>query len=163
MIALGKLDRHVGHVAAAAIVADALGPNTNPGMELCERVPGVSLLDSAPDRVNLSFHCSQASDNKIILRTEVTIERHFVGVRSLRDRVDADPPDPVFTKEIPGCSDNALSPFPPNHAAILHDRFLGRSPLRKKNAAVHLPGCAQSVPFLMLLTGTTRSDHRQGW
>ena len=62
MIALGKLDRHVGHVAAAAIVADALGPNTNPGMELCERVPGVSLLDSAPDRVNLSFHCSQASD-----------------------------------------------------------------------------------------------------
>jgi hypothetical protein len=120
MIALGKLDRHIGHVAAAAVVADALGPNTNPGMELCERVAGMSLLDSTPDRVNLSSHGSQASDNKIILGAEVTIERHFVGVRGLCDRVDSDPPDPMFTKEIPGSADNALPRFPRNHAAIRH-------------------------------------------
>jgi hypothetical protein len=43
MIAFGELDRHIGHVAAAAIVANAFGANTNKGMELRERVAGIIL------------------------------------------------------------------------------------------------------------------------
>lgn len=156
MIAPGKLDRYIGHVAAAAIVTDALGPNTNPGMELCERVRRISLFDSAPDRVNLSFDLPQASDDKIILRAEVTIERHFIGGRGLRDGVNADAPDPVFTKQVPGGADNAFSRFQRNHGL-----FLAISN-PQKNAAVHLTGCDQSVTYLMLLTGNTLSCNRQG-
>src|ERR1700730_4781704 len=131
MIPFGKLDRHIGHVTAAAILANAFGANTNPGMELRERVAGIILLESVPDRISLASHVAQASDDQIILRAEMTIERHFVGVCGVRDGVDADPPDPVFAKEISRGADDSLSRLQRDHAALRHGSILS-PPLRRK-------------------------------
>ena len=98
MIALRQLDRRIGHVAAAAIIAAcAFGADTNPGMELGERD-----RRGAPART--SFHISSASratsrrhsHDQLVLRAEVTIECHLVGARSFRDGIDADAADPYL-------------------------------------------------------------------
>src|SRR5258708_13187359 len=103
MIAFGEVDRYIGHVATAAIVANAFGTKTNPGMELRKRVAGIVLLESVPDRISLASHVAQTGDDQIILRAEVTIERHFVGVCGL--------PDGVFPIL------NPWDPPPPEHGA----------------------------------------------
>jgi hypothetical protein len=131
MIAFGELDRHIGHVAAAPIVANAFAANTNKGMELRERVAGIILLESAPDRISLASHLVQTSNDQIILRAEVTIERHFVGVCGFRDGVNADPSDPVFAKEISCGADDSLSRFQWDHAGLHHGSIL-LPPLRLK-------------------------------
>jgi hypothetical protein len=132
MIAFGELDRYIGHVAAAAIVANAFGTKTNPGMELRKRVAGIVLLESVPDRISLASHVAQTGDDQIILRAEVTIERHFVGVCGLRDGVDADSSDPVFAKEISRGADDSLSRFQRDHTALHHGSILS-PPLHQKN------------------------------
>jgi multidrug efflux pump subunit AcrA (membrane-fusion protein) len=66
MIALGQLDRHIGHVAAAAIAARALGAATNPGMKLRERVIGMGGFKSIPDRFGVSGDVAQARNHQIV-------------------------------------------------------------------------------------------------
>jgi hypothetical protein len=121
MIALGQLDRHIGHVAAAAIAARALGAATNPGMKLRQRVIGMGGFKSIPDRLGVSGDVAQARNHQIVLRAEVTIQCHLVGPRHICNRVNADPSDPVFAKEIPGRADDALPRFQRGYGAILHD------------------------------------------
>ena len=51
----------------------------------------------------------------------MTIQGHLVGPRHICNRVNADPSDPVFAKEIPGRADDALPRFQRGYGAILHD------------------------------------------
>jgi hypothetical protein len=124
MIALGELNRRVGHVAAAAVAARALGAATNPGVKLRERVVGMGGFKSFPDRIGISSDLAKAGNHQIVLRAEVTIQRHLVGPGDLRNRVNADPSDPMFAKKIPSRADDALPRFWRGCGAILHDLAL---------------------------------------
>ncbi len=121
MIALGQFDRRIGHVAAAAIADRALGAATNPGMKLRERITWMGGFESVPYRFGLPGNLVKASDHQIVLRAEVTIQRHLVGSRHVRDRVDTDPSDPMLAKEIPGRADDALPRLWRSGDEILHD------------------------------------------
>src|SRR5207253_6464544 len=83
MIAFSKFDCCVGDIAAAAVVARAFGAATDPGMKLCQRVTGMVGFKSVPDLVCLLGGIAKAGNHQIVLRAEVTIQRHLVGARYL--------------------------------------------------------------------------------
>ena len=93
-------------------------------MKLRERVIGMGGFKSVPDRLGVSSDLAKAGNHQIVLRAEVTIQRHLVSPRHVRNRVNADPSDPMFAKEIPSCADDALPRFQRGGGAILHDLFL---------------------------------------
>jgi hypothetical protein len=107
MIALGQLDRRIGQVAAAAIAEHAFGAAANPSMQLRERIIGMSGFKSVPDRLGLPGDLAQAGDHQIVLRAEVTIQRHLVGPGRLGDRFDPDGADAVAIKQLAGGRQNA--------------------------------------------------------
>src|ERR1700692_2897492 len=84
MPAFGQFDRRVSHVTAPAIVARALGTATDPGMKLRQRVIGMCGFKSGPNLVRLASDVAKASHHQIVLRAEVTIQRHLVGVGGIR-------------------------------------------------------------------------------
>jgi hypothetical protein len=108
MIAFGKLNRGICEIATAAIVENALGTNANPRAKLSQRIIRIFAIELDPNLVDLAGDVTQARDNQIILRAEVAVERHLVGAGCLRDRVNADPPDPVLTEEVTGRTDDAF-------------------------------------------------------
>jgi hypothetical protein len=121
MIALSQLNRRIGYVAAAAIADRALCAATNPSMKLRKRVTGIGGLKPVPDRLGVSGDLAKAGDDQIILRPEVPIQGHLVGPRRIGDRINADPSDPMFAKQIPGRADDAFPRLRRGGWAILHD------------------------------------------
>jgi hypothetical protein len=121
VITFRKLDCCIGHVTPAAIVARTFRANPNPRMQLCDKIIGVFGLEFFPYFVGLAAKVTQTFGYQFVLRTEVTIERHFVGACSLRDRIDADAPDAVFAKEIARGADNAFAGPQQGYATIDHD------------------------------------------
>jgi hypothetical protein len=111
MIAFGKFNRRISEIATASIVENALGTDANPRAKLSQRIIRIFAIEADPNLVDLTGDVTQARDNQIILRAEVAVKRHLVGAGRLRDRVNADPPDPVLTEEITGRTDDAF-PWP---------------------------------------------------
>jgi hypothetical protein len=93
-------------------------------MKLRERVIGMGGFKSIPDRLGVLRDLPQARNHQIVLRAEVTIQRHLVGASHVGDRIDTDRADPVLAKQIPGRADDALSRPWQNGGAVLHQRFL---------------------------------------
>ena len=92
-----------------------------------ERVAGVVLLEAIPNGVDLAGDVAQTRHDEIVLRAEVTIERHLVGISSLCDRVDPNPPDPVLAEKIAGGADDAVPRPQREPASVLHDFLQKRS------------------------------------
>jgi hypothetical protein len=111
MIAFGKFNRGISEIATTAIVENALGTDANPRAKLSQRIIRIFAIEADPNLVDLTGDVTQARDNQIVLRAEVAVERHLVGAGRLRDRVNTDPPDPMLTEEITGCTDDAF-PWP---------------------------------------------------
>ena len=97
MIALGQLDRRIGHVAAAAIAERALGAATNPSMKLRERVIGMGGFKSIPDRLGVSGDVAQARNHQIVGQFRLLRRAQKVPPiekpRRNDDAEQADPPD----------------------------------------------------------------------
>jgi len=127
MIAFGKFNGGIREIATAAIVENALGTNANPRAKLSQRIIRIFAIEADPNFVDLTGDVTQARDNQIVLRTEVAVERHLVGAGRFRNRVNADPPDPVLTEEITGRTDDAF-PWPQRDPAIVLHGFLQKEP-----------------------------------
>ena len=98
MIDFDELDRRIGHISAAAIVADAFGTGQTQALSCASGSPGKVARNAMPDRVSFADHVAQAGDDEVVLRAEVTIKRHIVDIGRVRDGVDADPANPGFRK-----------------------------------------------------------------
>jgi len=60
------------------------------------------LLEPGPAAVGFARGLPQIGRHQVVLRTEVTIERHLVGAGRLGDGIDPHSPDSVAVKQIPG-------------------------------------------------------------
>src|SRR5262249_36779414 len=127
MIAFGEFDCGIREIATAAIVENTLGTSANPRPKLPDRVSCIVAIKAAPNLVDFTCDVAQTGDDQIVLRAEVAVERHLIGAGHLRDRVNADPSDPVLTEEITGRADNALPRPQRDLGTVLHRLLQERS------------------------------------
>src|SRR5262249_6032594 len=123
MIAFGEFDRGIREIATAAIVEDTLSHDANPRAEFSNRIIRVLAVEAAPNLVDFTCDVAQTRDDQIVLRPEVTVERHLVGTGRLGDGVHPDSSDSMLAEKIAGRADNAL-PRPQRDLGTVRHRFL---------------------------------------
>jgi hypothetical protein len=69
---------------------------------LALHVAGMIAFDIAPHFVDFDGDATQISEDQIVFRIEVPIERHLIGAGGLGDRFDADTPDAMTMEQVPG-------------------------------------------------------------
>jgi hypothetical protein len=57
-------------------------------------------LEVVPRQLGLFCQASEVFCNQLILRREVPVERHFIGLRNFSDRVDPHGADAMAVKEL---------------------------------------------------------------
>ncbi len=80
-----------------------------PGEELALGVAGMRCRDRVPGDVEFGGEAPQAFDDERVLRSEVAVERHLVGVGGLGNGVDADRVDAVAIEQLARRGEDALA------------------------------------------------------
>ncbi|CAH2400240.1 hypothetical protein MES4922_230221 [Mesorhizobium ventifaucium] len=131
MVGLAQLDGGVGHVATAAVHHQAIGCHPDPGVQLRKLVARMLGLELLPHRVGAACGRPQALDDQIVLRLEMTVERHLVGTGGLSDRVDTDALDAMLVEHIPCRLQDAIPGADALRSAVFHQNLLGFRGFRK--------------------------------
>ena len=100
MIALHQLGGGVDQLAIAMVDRHIVAGALDPVLELSPGVAGMGRFQSLPEGLGLGGRLLDAGNDQIVLRAEMTIERHLVAVRSVGDRVDPDPANAVLPEEV---------------------------------------------------------------
>ena len=82
--------------------------------------PGCSDFDFGPPSFGFERHVAQTLNDQVVLRAEVTVERHLVGAGRLGDRIDANASDSVFVEQVPGGAGNPIAWARPTSRRIPH-------------------------------------------
>src|SRR5258705_6542320 len=102
MVRIGQLCERVAEGRAALFHRPKLGRGTPaPVLKLTLRVPPVLLGEVLPVLFLVGDDPLTPFRYQLVLRVEVAIERHLVGLRRLGDRFDPDAPDALFVKQVP--------------------------------------------------------------
>ncbi|CAH2401696.1 conserved hypothetical protein [Mesorhizobium escarrei] len=131
MVGLAQLDGGVGHVATAAVHHQAIGCHPDPGVQLRKLVARMLGLELLPHRIGAACGRPQALDDQIVLRLEMTVERHLVGTGGLSDRVDTDALDAMLVEHIPCRLQDAIPGADALRSAVFHQNLLGFRGFRK--------------------------------
>ena len=109
MARFGEFDRRVGEIAAALVVGDEFRRLSDEAVKLADRIARALRFHLGPDLVGLAALVVEIFEDEVVLRAEVAIERHLVGVRRFGDRLDPDAADAVAMKEVERAGDDALA------------------------------------------------------
>ncbi len=97
-----------GTAAVAAVGKDLLDI-AHPAFELGVGIAGIGGGQTLPQRVALPGELAYVGGDELVLGTEMSVERHFVGCRGLGDGVDADGPDAVPIEQVARGGENAIA------------------------------------------------------
>src|SRR5208282_4248037 len=106
---LGQFDRGVRKIAAALVLGDEFGRPSDIAIKLSDGIAWACGFDVGPNLVGLPPFAAQILANEIVLRPEVTVERHLVGAGGFSNRLDPHSPDAVTMKEILRARDDTLA------------------------------------------------------
>src|SRR5271166_3965485 len=116
MAFFGQFDRSVRKVAATLVLRDKFRSLLDKAVKLADWISRVAGLDLRPYLVGLPSLIIQILENKIVLRTEVAIERHLIGACRLGDGVDANTANAAPVEQILRAHEDPLTRSP--HAEV---------------------------------------------
>src|SRR5271154_7516072 len=119
MVGFRQFDRRIREVAAPLVVEYKFGAASDPGVQLRQGIARVFRFDSGPPSSAFERHVAQTLNDQVVLRAEVTVERHLVGAGRLSDRIDADASDTVLVEQVPGGASDPIARTGPAHDAFL--------------------------------------------
>jgi hypothetical protein len=101
VVLFGQFDGGVRQRAATLIPAGHVASRLfEPGTELRGGVTRMAGLEAVPRQLGAFCQASEVFCNQLILRREVPVERHLVGLGSFNDRLDPNGADAMAIKEL---------------------------------------------------------------
>ena len=120
MVGFRQFDRRIREVAAPLVIEYKFGAASDPGVQLRQGIARVYRFDFGPPSFGFERHVAQTLNDQVVLRAEVTVERHLVGAGRLGDRIDANASDSVFVEQVPGGAGNPIARARPTSRRIPH-------------------------------------------
>ncbi len=105
-----KFDRGIRHRTAAKIrITQIVSDPRDQCAKLCIRIPGMSTHDFFVSGDRIGVQGTEIFRHQQILRFEMAVQRHLVGLRSSGDLIDTDGADSPAIKQVTGCFENPFA------------------------------------------------------